>query len=251
MSTFASHLRRRPRASTLSFVRRAVHATLFVLAFFFDAGGAARADEDPNMPDLADLPITGPASAPPPASRRYIQYGPSLTAELIGVLSSPGPMCKQASTADGKAEGTCILGGGGGVAWRTGVRVAGPWYFGGAYALSKQDSNKIMRLPILQQLRGEARYYIRPDFQTQPYGSFGLGVAAYGNEGAFTNTLGPLAYIGVGAETQLSQRYVFVFGVAYRAMLFNKFTDSSGALRPSGITTSFGLELGLESRDPL
>jgi hypothetical protein len=231
-------------------VRRTLHVAL-ALCGIFASSSRARADDDPNMPDLADLPITGVAAAPPPSRTRYLQYGPSLTAELIGVLSSPGPMCSEAKASNGTAENTCILGGGGGVAWRTGVRVPGPWYFGGAYALSKQDSNKIMRLPILQQLRGEARYYLRPDFQTQPFGSFGLGVAAYGNEGAFTDTLGPLAFAGVGGETQLSQRYVLVFGVSYKAMLFNKFTDSSGALRPSGLATSFGLEVGLESRDPL
>ncbi len=217
---------------------------------FFLSPAVARADQDPNTPDLEDLPVAGAASVPPPSTRRYLQYGPSLTAELIGLLSSPGAMCSSATASDGSPENTCILGGGGGFAWRTGVRVAGPWYFGGAYALSKQDSNKIMRLPLFQQLRGEARYYLRPDVQTQPFGALGLGAAAYGNEGAL-DTLGPLGSVGLGAETQLSQRYVFVVSLAYRAMVFHRFTDSSGALRPSSVATSLGLEIGLESRDPL
>ncbi len=234
-------------------MRTALHVALALPGVFvFGVEARAHADDvDSDVPDLTDLQVKGAATVPPPSTTRYLQYGPALTAELIGVLSTPGAMCSQAVSANGQPESTCILGGGGGVAWRTGVRVAGPWYFGGAYALSKQDSNKIMRLPILQQLRGEARYYVRPDYQTQPYGAFGLGLAAYGNEGAFTDSLGPLAFLGAGVETQLSQRYVLVAGLAYRAMLFNKFTDSSGALRPSGITTSFALEFGLESRDPL
>ena len=237
--------------STLFFVKRTILVALASFTAFVSASSAASAEEDATMPELSDLPIlpAQESAKPPPSNIKYLQYGPALIAELIGPLSSPGPMCSGAVRSDGQKESTCILGSGGGVVLRGGIRAAGPWYFGAAYSLSKQDSNKLMRLPLLQQLRGEARYYIRPDFQTQPFGSFGLGVAAYGNEFGFSDTLGPQAFVGGGAETQLSQRYVLIVALAYRAMLFNKFTDSSGALRPSGVATALGLEFGLESRD--
>lgn len=217
-------------------------------SFAWTWADSARADEA-EPPDLGDLPFTGTSSAPPPASVRYLQYGPGLAAEFIGFLSSPGPMCNSAVKSDGKQEPTCILGSGGGLILRGGLRAAGPWYFGAAYEISKQDANKILRLPILQQIRGEARFHFRPDLQMQPFVGGGLGIAGYGSEFSFTDTFGPLAFLSVGAETQLSQRYVFVVALAYRAILFSKFTDTSGATRPSGVATALGLEIALEARD--
>ena len=85
----------------------------------------------------------------------------------------------------------------------------------------------------------------------QPFAGGGLGLAGYGSEFSLTDTFGPLAFLSVGAETQLSQRYVFVVALAYRAILFSKFTDTSGATRPSGIATALGLEIALEARDPI
>ena len=225
-------------AFTLQIVRRIVLVTL--ASFAWTWADSAHAD-DADGPDLGDLPITGPSSAPPPSSARYLQYGPGLAAEFVGFLSSPGPMCDSAVKSNGQQEPTCILGSGGGLILRGGVRAGGPWYFGGAYEISKMDANKILRLPILQQLRGEARYYFRPDLQMQPFAGGGLGLAGYGSEFSLTDTFGPLAFLSVGAETQLSQRYVFVVALAYRAILFSKFTDTSGATRPSGIATALGL----------
>jgi hypothetical protein len=199
------------------------------------------------MPDIGDLPITSPATAPP-SSARYLQYGIAFTGEFIGPLTSAGPMCDEARHLGGEQ---CILASGGGVAIRVGMRRAGPWYFGGAYELSKQDPNKLYRLAILHQLRGEARYYLRPELQTQPFLTGGVGVAGYGNEFDPRDTHGPLAFLGLGAETQISRRTVFVFGVSYRAILFSRFVDSSGATRPSGVATMLGVDLALEARDPL
>ena len=90
------------------------------------------------------------APAPPPTNIPYWQYGVSLVSE--GVIDS-GAICSD-------PKQPCIFGSGAGIAIRLGVRTAGPWYFGGAYELSKQDPNNLYRLAILQQLRAEARYYL-------------------------------------------------------------------------------------------
>src|SRR5205085_12042020 len=115
------------------------------------------------------------------------------------------------NTPAGTPPAPCILGSGGGITARLGRRSAGPWYFGGAYELTKQDPNKLYRLATLQQLRFEARYYITTGRDTQPYASFGGGLAIYGNEGG-ADTVAGVAYLAIGVETQLSRRTVI--GVA-------------------------------------
>ncbi len=203
------------------------------------------------MGDAGDVPIPGQAPPPPPSSAQYLQYGVAFTGDFTGFLSSPGNMCDGAVRADGRQETTCILSSGGGIVFpRVGWRPGGPWYFGGAYAASKQDPNKLYRLAILQQLRAEARYYFRPELQTQPFLNAGLGVAGYGNEWK-VDTWGPLAVLGFGLEAQISRRTVVSLGLNYRAVLFSKFTDTSGAIRPAGIATLIGIELALEGRDPI
>src|SRR5206468_3594922 len=93
----------------------------------------ARADEDPNGTDVNDLPITSAASTPPPSNARYVQYGVAFTGEFVGFLSSPGPICDEATPPPGPTgqtpgqpppapQATCILGSGGGVAVRLGYR---------------------------------------------------------------------------------------------------------------------------------
>jgi hypothetical protein len=217
------------------------------LALFLAARGASAEEATAT----SEEEIASSAAVPPPSHARYIQYGVAFTGEFVGVLSSPGPMCDGAVRATGEHEPTCILGSGGGVAVRLGYRTPSAWYFGGALELSKQDPNKLYRLAILKQLRAEARYYFRPELQTQPFLTGGLGVAAYGNEFDVTDTFGPLASLGVGAETQISRQTVFVVDVAYRAVYFTRFTDTSGADRPAGIATILGIGLALEERDPL
>jgi hypothetical protein len=161
-------------------------------------------------------------------------------------------MCDGAVKAGGtEHESTCILGSGGGVVIRVGYRTSGSWYFGGAYELSKQDPNKLYRLAILHQARAEARRYFRPELRTQPFITAAAGVAGYGNEFNPTDTFGPLLSVGVGAETQITRKTVFVLGLSYRAIYFSKFTDTSGAARPAGIATLLGLDIALEERDPL
>jgi hypothetical protein len=181
---------------------------------------------------------------PPPLNVTYLQYGVSFTGEFA---ASPGPICKDAGVG---GNAPCILGSGGGVAIRVGYRSAGPWYLGGAYELSKQDSSQLYRLAILQQLRGEARYYVPTGWDASPFGSAGFGVAVYGNEGAI-DTVAPSVFAALGAEAQLSRRVVVGVALAYRALYFTSFTDSSGTSRAAGIASVVGLDLSLEARDPL
>jgi hypothetical protein len=175
-----------------------------------------------------------------PVELRYIQYGVALTAEVVTI---PGPICSSTTA-------PCILGSGGGIAARVGYRFPGSWYVGGAYEFSKQDPSQLYRLAILQQLRGEARYYVITKRVTEPYLAAGLGVVGYGNAWG-VDMWGALAYLGVGAEVQLSRTKVIGFGLSYRLLYTQRFTDSSATNRDPGIAQLFGVDIVLEARDPL
>ena len=181
---------------------------------------------------------------PPPLNTPYLQYGVAFTAE---VAPFPGGLCPSGLP--------CILGSGGGIAARVGRRSAGPWYFGGAYEITKQDPAKLLRLATLQQLRAEARYYVTTGRDTQPYFAGGAGVVGYGNEGGI-QTYGPNFYLGVGLETQLSRRTVVGFNLGWRVMDFihpirvpGEGLDASQ--QRSGLAQMFGIDLTLEGRDPI
>lgn len=195
--------------------------------------GAGDAELTPRLVDLKD-------ALPPPTNVVYLQYGLALTAETV---SAPGPICDNTAV-------PCILGPGGGVAVRVGWRGTGSLYFGGAYELSKQDPNKLLRLAILQQVRAEGRYYFVSGRDTEPYISTGLGLAGYGNEWGI-DTWGPAAFLGLGVETQLTRRTVVGVALAYRLLYFKSFTDTTGAARDAGIAQLIGLDLVLEQRDPI
>ncbi|AKV03057.1 hypothetical protein AKJ09_09720 [Labilithrix luteola] len=204
---------------------------------------------EPAAPSIAQPESTTPISRtiqdferapPPPTNVVYLQYGVAFTAE---VLSSAGAICSNTTV-------PCILGTGGGITIRAGWRGTGSLYIGGAYALSKQDPNKLLRLAILQQARAEGRYYLMTGRDTEPYLMLGLGVAGYGNEWS-VDTYGPAASLGAGIEAQVTRRTVVGVAVGYRVLHFNSFTDTSGADREAGIAQFVGLDLVLEQRDPI
>jgi hypothetical protein len=172
---------------------------------------------------------------PPDTSDALIQYGVAFTVEGV---ASAGPLCVD----------PCFLSSGGGVAVRVGHRSAGPIYYGLAYELSKQGSNNIYRLGILQQLRLEGRYYPNTGRAMQPFLQAGAGVTGYGNEWAI-DTKGPMLSAGAGAQIQISRNTVVGVGVSYRALLLSSFTDSTGAYRPSGVASLLGIDFLLEAVD--
>jgi hypothetical protein len=200
---------------------------------------------------LGACAISCPASAqesqrPPPNNVEYFQYGVGLVVEQ---LASGGDVCPARATTP------CILGSGGGLAIRMGYRSRGPWYLGGAYEFSRQDSSNLLRLAILQQLRGEARYYLDAGNRTTPYGNLGFGAVAYGNEWGAA-TIGPAASLGVGLEFQVTQSTVIGCSLSYRAFLMHAWRDSTGEDRADrylgfGLAHMIGLEATLELRDPL
>jgi len=197
----------------------------------------------PGASDLAKTDLTSSeAPAPPPLHVPYFQYGVALTAEVV---ASAGKICAVVTEPP-----TCILGSGGGIAVRVGRRTAGPWYFGGAYELSKHDASKLYRLAILQQVRAEARHYFDTGRDVEPLALGGVGAAGYGNEWGL-DTGGPLAFLGVGLEAQISRRTVAGIALTYRALYLAAFTDTSGSHRESGLASMFGLDIILEQRDPL
>ncbi|MEO7111910.1 MAG: hypothetical protein ABI183_15815 [Polyangiaceae bacterium] len=194
---------------------------------------------NPEEAEVAAQGNPGEASKPPPLNIPYVQYGAALAAESV---LSAGAIC-------GSSTQPCILGSGAGVAVRLGLRTAGPWYFGGAYELSKQDPGKLYRLAILQQLRFEGRYYIDTGRDVQPVAIGAIGVAGYGNEWG-VDTFGPLATLGVGIEAQISRTTVVGVYLAYRAMYFKEFTDPTHSDRSAGIAQLVALEFDLGARDP-
>jgi hypothetical protein len=235
---------------------RLVHnaAPLFVCAAW---AHAAHADDAQNPDDTASLPVQ--SSIPPPVGNTFVQYGVAFTTEVV---ASAGQMCANGSTISQPASsaqtqivppadsGPCILGSGGGIVFpRIGWRAAGPWYVGGAYELSKQDANTIDRLPILQQLRGEARYYFLSGQILTPYVGGSAGLVGYGNEWSI-DTFGPEGAATLGIEAQVSRDTVVGLAVNYRAMYFRPFTDSSNTRRDGSFAQLWGIDLQLEVREP-
>ena len=185
--------------------------------------------------------------APPPRSLEYFQYGAALVGETVGSAADVCP------TSTGSAP--CILGSGGGLAIRVGYRSRGAWFLGGAYEFTRHDSSNLLRLAILQQLRGEARYYADQGTRLTPFVAFAAGGVLYGSEwGAETGGL--VLSVGPGLEFQITQSTVIGFAPMYRALVLRSFVDSAGQPRADsffgfGLAHLIGLELVFEVRDPL
>jgi hypothetical protein len=199
---------------------------------------AAEAQTPPSHDDGTPLPMQ--STVPPPAGNTFVQYGVAFTTEAV---ASPGKMCASSAV-------PCILGSGGGIVVpRIGWRSAGPWYIGGAYEISKQDANTLYRLAILQQVRGEARYYFLTGRTLTPFLGGGAGVVGYGDEWALS-TYGLEGTATVGVEAQVSRGTVVGLALNYRVMYFRPFVDTSGAPRDGSVAQLWGLDLQLEVRDP-
>jgi opacity protein-like surface antigen len=149
----------------------------------------------------------------------------------------------------------CILGDGGGLLVRVGYRARGPWYIGGAYEFSRQDSANLLRLPILQQLRAELRVYLTRVTRLSPYLAASLGGTIYGNEWGL-DTWGFVSGIGAGLAFQVTPSIVLNISLNYRQLFLHRWTDGAGAERGAG-PLDFGLahivasEFGFEIREPL
>lgn len=186
------------------------------------------------------------ATRPPPNSLEYLVTGVALSAELV---ASPADMCPS----DGEIP--CILERGLGLGIRGGYRTRGPWYAGGAYEFSRHESSNLLRLAIMQQLRGELRYYLDLGTRATPYLGFGVGAVIYGNEWG-ADTGGVTGMFGPGVELAVTQDLAVGAALFYRPMLLRAFTDTTGQRRADelfgfGTTHVVGLELIVELRDPL
>jgi hypothetical protein len=199
---------------------------------------------------VALLAVAGRAAAahdqPPPSSTHYLQYGVALTTETS---AAPGDVCPRGAAAP------CILGSGGGLAIRVGYRARDPWYLGGAYEFSRQNSSNLLRLAILQQLRAESRYYLERGTRLTPYAGAALGAALYGNEWG-VETGGVTAGLGVGVEFQVTESTVIGAAVMYRPLLLRGWRDSAGQERADrylgfGLAHFVAIELTLAIRSPL
>ncbi len=200
---------------------------------------------------VAVVALLAPAAraqeGPPRASEHYFQYGTAFATETV---ASAGGLCPANAS-----DNPCILGSGVGLVLRAGYRARGPFFIGGAYEFSRQDSSNLLRLAVLQQLRAEARYYLVEGTRVSPYFTMGTGGVLYGNEwGAETGGL--MASLGAGVELEISRTSLVGAAVAYRPMLFRHWEDSAGQVRADnlfgfGLAHIVGIELVFEVRDPL
>lgn len=183
---------------------------------------------------------------PPPTSSHYIQYGAALSVESV---ADAGDVCPSGAVAP------CILGSGLGPVIRLGYRTRGPWYVGGAYEFSRQDSSNLLRLAILQQLRAEARWYAPTGSRIHSYLTGTLGAALYGNEWG-TDTGGVTTSMGAGLEVEASRTTVITGALSYRALVLRGWTDGADQRRADrylgfGFAHFVTLEVGIEARSPL
>ncbi|HZU84321.1 MAG TPA: hypothetical protein VE987_15435 [Polyangiaceae bacterium] len=199
---------------------------------------AAGADDGrpPSQQPIAPEPAGPP---PPPSERSYLQYGVALVAEIV---ASPGPACA--------AGPNCILGSGGGMVARAGWRPTEALYIGGAYEMTKQDPHQLYRLAILQQLRGEVRWYFPTGRESSPFLLFGAGVSGYGNDWLPVDTSGPNGTLGGGLELQLGGP-VLVLSLAYRPTYLHSWVDSSTIEHDAGIAHFVSFEAAIEAQDNL
>jgi hypothetical protein len=217
----------------------AVFRRVFVTLLSASAALAAR-DRDASAQAIAREP-DAPAPALPAVNNPFVQYGVAFTTEFV---ASSNALCSSSKVAE------CLLGSGGGIVFpRIGWRTAGHWYVGGAYEFSKQDAGTVYLLPILQQLRGEARYYFLEGHVGTPFVEGTLGLAGYGNEWT-VDSFGPETSLALGVEAQISRSTVVGATLAYRLIHFGAFTDSAGTARDAGIAQLVGLNVLLEVRDP-
>jgi hypothetical protein len=171
----------------------------------------------------------------------YLQYGVAFVAEAT---ASAGPMCN-------RTRSTCILGSGGGITVpRIGWRNNGNWYLGGSYEFTKMDASQLYRLGIMQQLRGEVRYYLASKVDTQPYIGVGAGLAAYGASWSI-DTWGPDVGASFGLEVQIARNAVIGAEVGYHASYFKSFVDSSETSHDGGLAHFVGFSVMLEGRREL
>jgi hypothetical protein len=205
------------------------------------AGGIVLCSAAAGADQLAGAPAEG-ESLPhgPPPRRAAIQYGVAFTVEGV---ASAGPICNDSSN-------PCILGSGGGIAIRVGLRRTEDFYIGGAYELSKQDASKLYLLGTLQQARLEVRHYFPTGHSVEPFVLVGVGLAGYGNEWSI-DTWGPSAALGGGVEVELSGGALLNAALLYRPIYLHSFGDSSALEHPAGVAQFIGLEIALEAQDTL
>jgi hypothetical protein len=205
------------------------------------ASRAAAQPPEPGKPTGQSDP-----TLPPPISTHYAQYGVALAAHSV---LDAGDVCPASASAP------CILGSGGGLGIRIGYRGRGDWYLGGAYEFSRQAAANLLRLPVLQQLRAEARYETTRATRVIPYFVMGLGAVAYGNEWG-VDTAGVVAMGGAGVALQLSRASLVGAALSYRPLLLKGWTDGAGERRADsfggfGAAHLISLELTFEIRSPL
>jgi hypothetical protein len=221
--------------------RVALPARAALFTGFLAVGSSTAHAQTASAPDATATPAA-PLPAPPPLDIPYIQYGVAFTTEFV---ADAGRMCAAASSSS-----PCILGSGGGIVARLGRRSAGPWYFGAAYELSKQDPSNLYRFATLQQLRAEARFYLETGRDIYPYVAAGSGAAAYGNEWSI-DTYGPVETLGFGFEAQVSRRTVVGLALSYRTLVLNEYYTPSGYAQGASFVQIIGVDLFLEERSPI
>ncbi|MEM1029049.1 MAG: hypothetical protein AAF928_06865 [Myxococcota bacterium] len=212
-----------------------------VLGLAFRAAGAEPAAPEPVAP-----PDPSEATPAPPLRASYFAYGAALTGDY---LLASGASCRARAPRPVRFQ-PCILGSGGGAVLRAGYRAPGRWYVGGAYQFTRNDSDNLYRLAIMQQLRFESRYLIDTSRRTRPFVLGGVGGVVYGNEWG-VETGGAHAVLGVGFEFDVGRTVLAGMTAAYHPMVLAGFRDSGGFERPAGVAHYLRVAIHFEVRRPL
>jgi hypothetical protein len=228
-------------------VTEALRSPLILAAGLLAVTLCATSSHAQELSDFAQPDGALPTPTPPPISSHYLQYGVALTGETV---ASAGQVCP-----GGANNLPCILGNGGGLTVRIGYRSRGPWYLGGAYEFSRQDSANLLRLAILQQMRAELRIHLTRVTRLAPYLSASLGGAIYGNEWGL-DTWGGVSGVGAGLSFQVTPTILLNVALNYRQLFLRRWTDGAGEERGAGpldfgIAHIVALEFGFERREQL
>ena len=187
-------------------------------------------------------PAVLPEPNQPRTERTWLQYGAALSFEG---RARAGNICPD------DASVPCILGSGGGLTLRLGERSAhGTWFLGGAYEFTRHNASNLLKLPILQQARFEARYHFVPEQQFSPYLIGAAGFAVYGPQWG-VSTYGPVASLGVGLEIESSRGVFFGLALAYRVMRLAAWKDRAGQEREAAFAHFIAFEVSVETRTPV
>lgn len=194
--------------------------------------------EDAVLQASRDFESEDPFEVPPAADA----LEPVLSGSIylgVGVPLEAKTLCPNGSE--------CVFSGAGNV----GAQIERRWPSGPAVGLSYElgfvNSNAVYELGLLQELRGQARYYFLPRSLLHPFIGGGVGAVVFGDTFRIA-TAGVSATAFVGVELEMTELLSVFVTLPVRAVRFGAFTtDRDGVRRASdgNFTVTASLQVGI------